>query len=284
MHQIINLLYEQNLSEHALDFLESSKMEEYDIMDYNFRLMSVMSSPHYMDQIKNHSNELGIVEEVKLACSEMGMRSQNLHELNSARKSIRSFSNEPLDFKDLSNLLSLSYSITQPEDQQLLPLRRNIASGGGLYPIDLYFINRHVNGLKKGVFHYNIHNHSLELISNYDSERELEEAVARAFCTKNKTDMDYENAAGYLVLGGMLNRVCFKYMDRGLRFALIDAGAIIHSIYLASAALQIGCCAVGGYFDDLVSKLIGLRGNAQTTLGCVLIGKPKTYDARNAES
>jgi SagB-type dehydrogenase family enzyme len=155
----------------------------------------------------------------------------------------------------------------------MVPGSRNIASGGGLYPIDLYFICQHVENLPKGIYHYNLHRSTLELVSDFVSDAEFQKAVNRAFFTDAKIDIEYTNAAGYLIMGGVLNRACFKYLDRGVRWALIETGAVIHSIYLASASLQIGCCAVGGYCDDLVADLIGFTDKSQVALGVVAVGK-----------
>ena len=276
MAKIINYLNESGLSEESLDFLEQSKMTEYDVIDYSKRLNAIMGTEYFMNHIVNTTQELSCFESVLLPTFESNSKNANaLLNINNLRKSMRSYEPEGLSLQDVSNLLNLSYSITDSRGPSMgFPATRNIASGGGLYPIDIYLVNRKIVGLKQGVYAYNVNEVSLELLSEFVSEIECESIINRAFFSDQKKDMDYKNASAYLVLGGALNRVCFKYLDRGLRFALIDVGAIIHSIYLASASLgMIGCCAMGSYVDDLVNELIDYKSNTQTVLGVVLIGK-----------
>lgn len=266
---------ESGLSDQSFDFLEQSKMTEYDVIEYSKRLNVIMGTEYFMNHIVHSTHELSAFEKVPLPPFESELQTaNNLSGINFLRKSIRQYKPEGLSLSEVANLLSLSYSITDSRGPSLgFPSTRNIASGGGLYPIDLYLVNRKVVGLKKGVYAYNIHELSLDLLSEFPNDAEGEATINRAFFADQKKDMDYENASAYIVLGGVLNRACFKYLDRGLRFALIDTGAIMHSIYLASASLNIGCCAMGSYVDDLVSELIEYKSNTQTVLGVVLIGK-----------
>jgi SagB-type dehydrogenase family enzyme len=258
-----------------MDFLEQSKMNEYDVVEYSKRLNIIMNTAYFMGHIIDTTQELSCFEKVSLPVFEHeSPLAKNLSQLNSMRKSIRNYKEEGLTFLDTAKLLTLSYSLIQPANTNGgFPPSRNIASGGGLYPIDIYLINRKIEGLKRGVYSYNVHHSTMELLSEFSSQDEFEAMINRAFFSDQKQDMDYKNASAYIILGGVLNRVCFKYLDRGLRFALIDTGAIIHSLYLASAALGIGCCAMGSYVDDLVSELIGYKSSTQTVLGVVLIGK-----------
>lgn len=276
MRKIVNYLYDECLSQEAMDFVESSKMHEYDVVEYSRRLLEIMNTDYFMEHIAEHSSELGFADEYLLESpSYSTSESQNLDFLNHIRGSVRAFSTEKrLSFGELSQLLLLSYKKTRPGvKEKFIPPARNIASGGGLYPVDAYFINHSVADLPRGVYHYNLDRSSLEMISNFQTDAAFQQAVNRAFFTESKIDMDYGNAAGYLVLGSVLNRACFKYLDRGVRWALIDTGAIVHSVYLAAAALQLGCCAVGGYCDDLVAELIGFTDSSQVVFGSVLIGK-----------
>jgi SagB-type dehydrogenase family enzyme len=272
LSKIINYLQDTGLSDETLDFLERSKMNEYDAIEYSKRLNIIMGTDYFMQHIINTTQELSSFEMVSLPEFKSDSdAANNLSQLNFKRKSVREYSEDNIDFNEFSNLLKLSYTITKKMDGY--PPSRNIASGGGLYPIDLYVVNRKVTGLKLGVHFYNVHNSSLDLVFESETLNQLDDQINKAFFSDQKVDMDYKNAAAYIVLGGVLNRVCFKYLDRGLRFALVDTGAIIHSLYLASTALKIGSCGVGSYADDLVSELIGYKTNIQTVLGVVLIGK-----------
>lgn len=275
MPKIINYLYDPGLSEQALDFLESSKVRAYDAAEYSQRLNTVMGNPYFMEHIAQHTTELGFCETVALppASPAAGEAAQQLAHLNQARRSRRSYGPAGLTLAQVSDLLRLAYCVTDTTNLQAgLPPTRNIASGGGLYPIDVYYVSRNTQGLRQGIYHYNLTLECLERLPGHEDAQAFEQTLSTAFFTEQKVDMDYRTASGYLVLGGVLNRSCFKYLDRGVRFALLDAGALTHSIYLASTALHIGCCGMGSYDDDLANQLIGFQGSAQQVLGIVVIG------------
>ncbi len=275
MAKITNYLYEESISKEGYDFLESSKMNTYDALEYSKRLMEIMNTDYFMEHISEQTNELGWLEEFNLPNSELqSSLGQNLDMLNHARSSSRKFTGDELSLHELSQLLRLSYKKTKIGiKEKFIPDSRNIASGGGLYPVDLYFVSLNVSELPRGVYYYNLDRNCLEKLPLFESDEIFQNAINKAFLSEAKIDIDYRNAAGYIILGSVLHRTCFKYLDRGIRWALIDTGAIIHSIYLASASIGIGCCSVGGYCDDLVAEIIGFNDKSQIVFGTVIIGK-----------
>jgi hypothetical protein len=107
MAKIVNYLFEEALSAEALDFLESSKMHEYDAYDYSKRLMTVMNTPYFMEHIVENSVELGfcdehILDDVQYETDE----SKQLDLLNHLRVSIRNYDKKGLSFKELTQLLN----------------------------------------------------------------------------------------------------------------------------------------------------------------------------------
>ena len=275
MAKITNYLFDESISKEGYDFLESSKMNTYDALEYSKRLMEVMNSAYFMEHITEHTNELGWLDEITLPISPpKSTLSKHLDNLNDIRSSSRKFTGEVISLTELTQLLLLSYKKTKTGiKEKFIPNCRNIASGGGLYPVDLYFVNLNVSNLPRGVYYYNIDRISMEMLPHFESDETFQEMVNQAFFSDTKIDIDYSNAAGYIILGSVLQRTCFKYQDRGIRWALIDTGAIIHSIYLASASLGLGCCSVGGYCDDLVAQIIGFKDKSQVVFGTVIIGK-----------
>jgi SagB-type dehydrogenase family enzyme len=275
MAKITNYLFEESISKEGYDFLESSKMNSYEALEYSKRLLEVMNNSYFMQHICEQTNELGWLEEISLPVNEYSNDlCQNLDTLNHLRTSSRQFSGEQISLSDLSQLLNLSYKKTRKGiKENFIPDSRNIASGGGLYPVDLYFVSLNINNLPRGVYHYNLDRNSLEKLPLFETDEIFQNAVNQAFLTEAKVDIDYAKAAGYIILGSVLHRTCFKYLDRGIRWALIDTGAIIHSVYLASASIGIGCCSVGGYCDDFAAELIGFTDKSQIVFGTIIIGK-----------
>lgn len=276
MAKIRNLLFEPCIADVSYDFLEQSKLYCFQAKEYSERLNAVMSSDYFMRNISQHSIELGFCEEYDLLTTDhLPPLAQALNELNHLRNSQRNFNQEnKITLEDLSHFLHLSYSITQRFDPAILiPPRRNIPSGGGLYPIDIYMINQHIHELPQGVFIYDIFTNKLKLIRKFKDSDELNNALNKTLFAQQKNDIDYTRASAFMVLGAELERSCFKYLDRGIRWAILEAGEIVQAMYLASASLEVGCCAIGGFNDEALAQLIDYQNPSQITLLALAIGK-----------
>ncbi|BDD12303.1 hypothetical protein FUAX_47350 (plasmid) [Fulvitalea axinellae] len=275
---IDNLFYEQNLSPSAIDFIESSKVKSYDLADFGRHIGTVMSSGYHMRQIIGTSVELGNTEKVALNTETKNEdRVKELRRIQNERKSTRAFG-KGMDLDDLSALLLNSYFVIDgSKASDRAPARRSIASGGAVYSIDQYFINLNVVGLERGVYYYNLQQERLDKLPIYDGKESLfEKRFADAFYTNIRKDWDFDSAGGVLVSVATLSRASCKYKDRGVRFALMDAGSIMQNVHLAAAALDLAVCANGGYLDDQIGELLGLIEPDEIALNTMIVGRMKT--------
>ncbi len=276
MAKVRNLLFEPCIADVSFDFLEQSKLYSFQAKEYSERLNAVMSSDYFMSHISQHSIELGFCEEYDLLkMDEIPPLAQALNQLNRLRNSQRNYDQiNKISLQDLSHFLQLSYTITQRFDASLLmPPRRNIPSGGGLYPIDVYLINQHITELPLGVCIYDLFTNKLKLLHAFDHQESLNQALNKTLFAQQKNDIDYSHASAFLVLGAELERSCFKYLDRGIRWAILEAGEIVQAMYLASASLDLGSCAIGGFNDEALAQLIGYQNPSQITLLALALGK-----------
>lgn len=100
-------------------------------------------------------------------------------------------------------------------------------SAGALYPNELYFQARGVEGIEDGIYHYEVSSSSLALLQNITVEDGLEPYLGF------KTAM-----RGYLFLvSAVYYRSSWKYKNRAFRYCLLDAGHLLGSIE-ASALLK----------------------------------------------
>ena len=71
----------------------------------------------------------------------------------------------------------------------------------------------------------------------------------------------FERTGAVIIVTGVLSRTEVKYDQNSYRFALIEAGHVGQNIYLVSECLGVGCCAVGGFDNDKLSKLLDIGGS-----------------------
>ena len=100
-------------------------------------------------------------------------------------------------------------------------------SAGALYPNELYFQVRGVEGRENGIYHYEVSTASVTLLKSINDHEGLEPYFG------------YETAMqGYLFLvSAIYYRSSWKYKNRAFRYCLLDAGHLLGSIE-ASALLK----------------------------------------------
>lgn len=81
-----------------------------------------------------------------------------------------------------------------------------------------------------------------------------------------------KSSAVILAISGIFNRTQIKYGDRGYRYILLEAGHMAQNIYLLSAALGLKCCAIGGYIDDKINRLIDFDDQQEAVLYMLSLG------------
>jgi len=163
------------------------------------------------------------------------------------RRTIRSFTSRHLTLEQLSQLIWAAQGITADRGHL-----RAAASGGALYPIDLYAVvgQNGVEGIEAGVYHYEPKGHSLSLVT----EGDLRNEVARA----SLSQMWMAKPPLSLVITAEYDRINIKYGTRGVRYAMIEAGHVGQNIFLQSEALGLGAGIVGAFDDKDVIRVMGI--------------------------
>jgi SagB-type dehydrogenase family enzyme len=159
----------------------------------------------------------------------------SLEEALQNRRSTRKFANRPLELAQISQLLWAADGINNPQGKRTAP------SGRATYPMDLYLVvgERGVTSLAPGVYHYNVADQTLELLSPGD----LRVAVAKA-CNSQAW---IKEAPAVVVITGDYKRSEAKNGDKAQLFTHIEAGLIAQNLLLQAAALDLGAGVAGGF-------------------------------------
>jgi SagB-type dehydrogenase family enzyme len=110
-----------------------------------------------------------------------------------------------------------------------------------------------VDGLDSGAWRYEPGSHSLH--------RRHAQRIERTASRRAALDQDViGDAAAVFVLA--IDRAAFMAdaagAARGYRHAYLEAGLVGERIYLQAGALGLGVCAVGAFYDDEASALVGV--------------------------
>ena len=191
--------------------------------------------------------------------------------LRSRRSQTGGFAPDAISLAELSALLRFSFGpTTKPPasgayDPEVMHLRA-APSGGGLHPAEIYPVVMNVEGCAPGVYHYSVRDHSLEALRLGSPRDQLVSAL---------TDpMPAGSSAVTLVVTSVMPRTLTKYLFRGYRFLSYDQGALLQNFYLTATALGLSGCAIGGFFDDEMGRVVGVDNVNECVMALFAFGRP----------
>ena len=185
-------------------------------------------------------------------------------EILKKRRSVRAFSSKPLDLADLSFLLWASTGIRRSEHGYDF---RTVPSAGALYPIETYVIINRVEGLEKGLYHYDIQSHALERLKVGDfAEEAAHAALEQEVCVE---------APVVFIWTAVFERSKWKYRERAYRYVYLDAGHIGQNLALSATSIGLGSCQIGAFFDEEINKIVGVDGIRESAVYLSVVGHPR---------
>ncbi len=183
------------------------------------------------------------------------------------RRSIRLYKQVPLKLDQLSYLLWASTGIQSVEEGFVY---RRAPSAGALYPVETYVIAHNIEGLGKGVYHYNLREHTLEEIRLGDHADQI--------CTAAMGQEVCGQAAVVFVWTAVFQRCKFKYGQRAYRYIYLDAGHIAENLALTAVSLGLGSCPIAAFYDDEVNVVLDVDGEEESVIYMTVAGWPEAVN------
>ncbi len=204
-----------------------------------------------------------------------------LEETLERRRSVRSFSPEPVSLEEVSQLLWAAQGITGPQKERTAP------SAGATFPIEIYVVAGAVQGIPRGIFKYHPLGHRLERVEPVApvGPKDGIEGGADSSHTDARTDVRPElvRATGNqefigvapLVIAVAAVRVRTRnlYGERAVRYVDMEAGAVLQNAALQGVALGLGSVVVGAFKDEEVKQILGIEGQ-ERFLAMLVVGRP----------
>ncbi len=161
------------------------------------------------------------------------------------RRSVRSYSGDPVSLPQLARLLYCAQGLTSPRGFRAAP------SAGATYPMTLYVVAEEVEGLEPGIYVFSPDEMSLETLKKGSFLQELSEAALGQPCISE--------AALAVVMVADCSATTNIYGERGFMYVYMEAGHISQNIYLQATAMDLGTVAVGAFIDDALAGLLELE-------------------------
>jgi len=160
------------------------------------------------------------------------------------RRSVRDYTGEPLKLWEVGQLLWAAQGITADWGGRTAP------SAGATYPLETYLVVGDVEGLGKGVYKYNPHQHELRRVLDGDKRAELAAAaLGQGWVREGAVD---------IVFTAVYERTTGRYGERGIMYVHMEVGHAAQNVYLQAEALNLGTVVIGAFYDDQVKRVLNL--------------------------
>ena len=230
--------------------------------DFNFKIGTSPSNPQHWPKTwkEIQYKEYGRFEKIKLPPV------LSLGDFKSAlenRHSLREFDlSKKVSFEELSTLIYYAAGVRPSQQDDLI--RRFYPSGGGRYPLEVYLGIQRVDGLEKGIYHYDIRQNQLEKVFDRSELKNIFPALLYPWSRE---------AAVIFIITAVWDRNFVKYKDRGYRIVLFEAGHLMQNLSLVASALGIGCCNSVGFNNEVFNETLDITNRDEATLYISALGK-----------
>lgn len=176
------------------------------------------------------------------------------------RRSVRDFSDDPIDLCDVSQLLWSAQGVTDSGQ------RRTAPSAGATYPLDVHLVAGNVDGLIAGAYAYQPETHVLLRAGEGDFRGDLARASLGQSCV--------ETCAAICVLAVEYEKTTSEYGERGCRYVHYEVGHSAQNFLLQAVGLGLAAVVIGAFHEDEVAGCLALPGK-QKPLYMIAVGNPR---------
>lgn len=182
------------------------------------------------------------------------------------RHSCRQFKNQPVALGELADILFAGYgfpkttTVVRNEFKQ-----RTVPSAGALYPLEFYILVMSVDELAPGIYHYLPQIAQLEFIHQEPLPVQL---LNRLFLQQSWIT----EAGAVIIATAVIERTLSKYLDRGYRYIMLEAGHAFQNMNLMAAACKTGAADIGAFLDEEIADLLQINAGEESPIYAMALG------------
>jgi SagB-type dehydrogenase family enzyme len=184
-----------------------------------------------------------------------------------ARRTHREFATGEVSLGNISKLLQTTWGVQgyfQSDVFGKLPYKTS-PSGGARHPGEVYLMALRVEGLERGMYHYQARDNRLARLPGRATPR-----MASAYCA----DQPYcAKAAALFIMTAVFARTMWKYgRARAYRVVLLETGHLCQTFCLSATRLGLAPFSTAALKDSLIEKDLGLDGISESVLYVAGVG------------
>jgi SagB-type dehydrogenase family enzyme len=206
-------------------------------------------------------------ESIRLPANEVD--TDTFFETLHARRTHREFARTAVSLEHMSKLLQTTWGVQGYVETNVfgrLPYKTS-PSGGARHPVEVYLMALRVDGLEKGLYHYQARNHRLTRLPGKATARS-----ASAYCA----DQPYfGEAAALFIMTAVFARTMWKYgRGRAYRVVLLETGHLGQTFCLTATRMGLAPFSTAALQDSLIEKDLGIDGITESVLYVTGVGVP----------
>jgi SagB-type dehydrogenase family enzyme len=188
----------------------------------------------------------------------------DLREMIEKRRSLRRYTEQALTLAELSYLLWLTQGVKAISKRPAT--LRTVPSAGARHAFETFLLINNVEGLQAGLYRFAASQHALLPV---EAQPEIREEITQACMDQNQV----RTSAVTFIWVAVVERMYWRYVERGYRYLHLDAGHVCQNLYLAAESIDCGVCAIAAYDDELLNQALNLDGENLFAIYLGAVGK-----------
>jgi len=258
--QLYKELISDDIKSTGFNFLKSTSQEEFT------RTLPLNKIPKSWKRIYFKLYPRFAQIDLKKFLETVNINREQLLSIIQKRKSERKFQGKSLTLEIVSQILYFVSGIRSfnKTKENLNQSKRMYPSAGARYPLEMYVVILRSKEVPLGIYHYNVKWNTLELLLKGNFKKEFSQKITNQHWI--------EKSGMVIIITTVFGRTLIKYKERGWRYIFFEAGHLTQNVYLISTLLKLKCCAIGGFIDKKIIKLLDLNPKSELPLYLIAIG------------
>jgi SagB-type dehydrogenase family enzyme len=196
----------------------------------------------------------------------LALKPVDLREIIGQRRTVRNYAAEPLSIAELSHLLWCTQGVQDVRGSYATV--RTVPSAGARHAFETYLLVNAVDDVEHGVYRYLASAHQLIRLP-------LGEELTRRITQGCLNQEQVARSAVTFMWVAVVERMHWRYGERGYRYMLLDAGHVCQNLYLAAQVIGCGVCAIAAYDDVALNRELELDGEEMFVIYVASLGKKR---------
>ena len=180
------------------------------------------------------------------------------------RRTLRKYADVALTLDELTYLLWVSQGVKHVSSRP--STARTVPSAGARHAFETYLLVNRVQGLTPGLYRYiAIENQLVDLKAGTNINAQITQACLN--------QVQVANSAVTFIWVAVVERMFWRYVERGYRYLHLDAGHVCQNLALGAEQFGCGICPIAAFNDDDLNQVLGLDGKDLFVIYLASVGK-----------